>query len=125
MAGDDSVEPDRLLLIGELKAMPPARVGYEFMIKHVPDLPFEADDGSYDFVRQRFAAELALWGSSAVRMILIGAFNTDGQGRPRLQDLHLMPVSPQWLPVRHAPDRDQIEQHADLRSEAGESAVAR
>jgi hypothetical protein len=89
-----------MLLIGEVKEIVPARYGYKAVIKHLPDQGFAVDEQLYRRLGQRFEGELALWGATDdLHMVLIGVFSVGAGGVATLQELSLMPVARQWLPV--------------------------
>ena len=52
---------------------------------------------------RRFERVLSLWGASdAVHMMLIATFGLNDAGVPTIEELSLMPVTGQWLPVENA-----------------------
>lgn len=94
---DKKTDNDRPLLIGELKRIAPAPGGYEFVIKHLPDLRFDVADDLYHFMSRRFASELAEWAIGAAQhLVLIAAFDPTGESRAVLGSLHLMTVDQSW-----------------------------
>ena len=96
-----------MLLIGEVKEIVPARYGFKAVVKHVPDQPFALDEQLYRRMGRRFERELSLWGASdAVHMMVIATFGLNDAGVPTIEELSLMPVTGQWLPVE-----DGFEQH--------------
>jgi Protein of unknown function (DUF1173) len=104
-------QPQRLLLlIGEVKEIVPARYGHKVVVKHVPYQGFAIDEQLYRSLGRRFDAELALWGSAdAVHMVLIATFSISEAGIPAINAMALMPVTPQWLPVEDAFERQLVE----------------
>jgi len=100
-----------LILIGELKRLSPARDHFEATIKHIPDQAFQIDDKLYRWMSDHLSDELELWGASAdVRLIVAASFSVQATGRPRIQCLSLLSVSPEWLPVRDLEDLLRTEQ---------------
>jgi len=99
-----------MLMIGEVKEIVPARHGYRAVIKHVPDQAFAMDEQLYRRLGKRFESELALWASTDdVHMVVIATFGVSEAGIPAIAEMSLMPVTPQWLPVEDAFDRQLIE----------------
>lgn len=99
-----------LLLIAEVKEIVPARYGHRAVIKHVPDQAFALDEPLYRRLGRRFESELALWGSADnVHMVVIATFGVSDAGIPTLAEMSLMPVTPQWLPVEDAFERQLVE----------------
>ena len=98
-----------MLLIGEVKEIVPARYGFKAVIKHVPDQPFALDEQLYRRMGRRFERELSLWGASdAVHMMLIATFGLNNAGVPTIEELSLMPVTGQWLPIENSFERQLV-----------------
>ena len=99
-----------MLLIGEVKEIVPARYGFKAVIKHVPDQPFALDEQLYRRMGRRFERELSLWGTSdAVHMMLIATFGLNEAGVPTIEELSLMPVTGQWLPIEDSFEQQLVE----------------
>jgi len=99
-----------MLLIGEVKEIATARYGYKAVIKHMPDQSFLLDAQLYRRMARRFEAELSIWGASdSVHMVLIGTFGLTGAGMPAFEELSLMPVNAQWLPIESAAELQLID----------------
>jgi len=89
-----------MLLIGEVKEIVPARYGFKAIVKHMPDQAFSIDEQLYRRLGRRFEPELALWGASDdIHMVMIATFGVSSAGVPAINELCLMPVTRQWLPV--------------------------
>ncbi|MCZ8030828.1 MAG: DUF1173 domain-containing protein [Rubrivivax sp.] len=89
-----------MLQIGEVKEIVPARYGFKAVVKHMPDQGFAIDEQLYRRLGRRFEPELALWGASDdIHMVMIATFGVGRAGVPAIQELCLMPVTRQWLPV--------------------------
>ncbi|WP_220486033.1 DUF1173 domain-containing protein [Aquariibacter albus] len=89
-----------MLLIGEVKEIVPARYGFKAVVKHMPDQAFAIDEQLYRRLGRRFERELALWGASDdIHLVTIATFGVGRAGVPAIQELCLMPVTRQWLPV--------------------------
>jgi len=99
-----------MLLIAEVKEIVPARYGHKAVIKHVPDQAFALDEPLYRRLGRRFESELAMWGSAdKVHMVVIATFGVSDAGIPTIAEMSLMPVTPQWLPVEDAFERQLVE----------------
>lgn len=89
-----------MLMIAEVKEIIPARYGFKAVIKHVPDQAFMLDGPLHRRLGRHFAAELALWAAAErVHLVLIATFGINTAGLPSIEELSLMPVSEEWLPV--------------------------
>jgi hypothetical protein len=96
---------ERLVLIGEVKEIVPARYGYRAIVKHVPDHAFALDAPVYQRLERRFEAQLSLWGATdGLHMMAIATFFLNHAGVPTIDELSLMPVTNQWLSVDDAFD---------------------
>ena len=89
-----------MLLIAEVKEIVPARYGFKLTVKHLPDPSFAIDEVMYRALARRYEAELSLWAANEdVHMIVIATFGVNSAGVAALEELCLMPVTRQWLPV--------------------------
>ena len=99
-AGSAGAGHPLLLLIAELKEVVPARFGFKAVIKHVPDQSFALDRQLHRRMSNHFARELLLWAASdSIHMMVIATFGLNSAGLPALEELSLMPVTAQWIPV--------------------------
>jgi hypothetical protein len=99
-----------MLLIGEVKEIVPARYGFKAVVKHVPDQAFAIDEQLYLRLGRRFEPELALWGAADdIHMVMIATFGVNGAGIPAIQELCLMPVTRQWLPVEDGFEKQLVD----------------
>lgn len=90
----------RLMLIGEVKEIVPARYGNKATIKHLPDQAFALDATLYQRLERRFEAQLSLWGATDdLHMMVIATFCLNQAGVPTIDELSLMPVTSQWLTI--------------------------
>jgi hypothetical protein len=98
-----------MILIGEVKEIIPARYGFKAVIKHLPDQVFAMDEQLYRRMGKRFERELSLWGAANdLHMVVIATFGLNVAGVPAIEELSLMPVTAQWLPVEDAADRQRV-----------------
>lgn len=99
-----------MLLIAEVKEIVPARYGFKAVVKHVPDQSFALEEQLYRRLGRRFESELALWGAAdTLRMLMIATFGVSEGGMPTIEELSLMPVSSEWLPIEDLFDQQLIE----------------
>lgn len=97
----------RLLLIGELKEIAPARCGFRAIVKQMPDQAFVVDERLYGCITRRLQPELALWNAGDdIRMILIATFCIGASGVPAIVEMALAPTTREWIPIK-----DAFEQH--------------
>ena len=99
-----------MLLIAEVKEIVPARCGFKAVIKHVPDQAFALDEQLYRRLGRRFEPELSLWGAADnVHMMMIATFGVSSTGVPTIEELSLMPVISQWLPIEDSFEKQLVE----------------
>ena len=99
-----------MLLIAEVKEIVPARYGFKAVIKHVPDQAFAVDEKLYRRLGRRFEPELSLWGAAGdIHMMMIATFTVSAAGVPTIEEMSLMPVTPQWLPIEDGFEKQLVE----------------
>jgi hypothetical protein len=99
-----------MMLIGEAKEIVPSRYGFKAVIKHVPDQAFAIDEQLYRRLGRRYEPELELWSATGdIHMVMIATFGVSGLGVPSINELCLMPVTRQWLPVQDIYEKQLIE----------------
>lgn len=110
LAGKTPNSRPLMLLIGELKAIEPARFGVKAVIKHVPDQAFAVDETLARRLERRLAAELALWeASETAHLVVIATFGVNAAGVPAIEELSVMPVTSQWIPVENSAEQQLVE----------------
>lgn len=88
-----------MILIGEVKAIEPARYGHKLVVKHLPDAPLFLDGDLHRRMLRRFARELDMWTADEASHLIIGATFTVGRGgSATAQEVALMPTTSTWLP---------------------------
>jgi uncharacterized protein DUF1173 len=95
-----------LILIGELKAIEPARFGHKLVIKHLPDAPLMLDDDLHRRMLKRFADELELWqGDEQGHLMVIATFSVGRTGLASVQELAMAMTDEHWLPYESEADK--------------------
>lgn len=108
-AGQGQRSHPLLLLIGEVKEIVPARFAYKAVIKHVPEQAFTLDETLYRRMARRFESELARWSSSEdLHMVMMATFAVGPGLVPVTDELTLMLVTPQWIPVSDAHEQQLV-----------------
>jgi hypothetical protein len=128
----NSADPSTpLLLIGELKGLRPARTGFQFVIRHLPDTPFGVDETLYGSFSRRFESELAWWSQhSDSKLVLMGTFTADRGDSPVMVEAHATLVDWQWVPVLpnvqgpSSRDPEFVSQSVGPRRQSGQAAMA-
>jgi hypothetical protein len=95
-----------MILIGELKAIEPARFGYKLIIKHLPDAPLMLDDDLHRRMLKRFADELELWQADEHgHLMVIATFSVGRTGLASVHELSVAMTDEHWLPYESAGDK--------------------
>lgn len=95
-----------MILIGELKAIEPARFGHKLVIKHLPDAPLMLDDDLHRRMLKRFADELELWQADEQgHLMVIATFTVGRTGLASVQELSMAMTDEHWLPYESEADK--------------------
>lgn len=98
-----------MLLVGEVKAVVPARYGFKAVVKHLPDLPFMLDDVLARRMERRFVNELALWNADqSTHLIMIATFGRGAAGMLAIEELAFMLTTTNWLPIDNVHDQQLL-----------------
>ena len=107
-----------MLLIGEVKAIEPARYGHKVTVKHLPEMPFLLAGDLHQRMVKRFAAELALWSEDeSTHLLIVATFGVSPGGVAALDELCLVPTTGNWIPIEHHADAQLLDKltHAGRR----------
>jgi len=95
-----------MVLIGELKAIDPARFGHKLVIKHLPDAPLMVDDTLLKRLNKRFGDELELWQSDDEgHLMVIATFSVGRAGLATAEEISLVMTDRNWLPYESLADK--------------------
>lgn len=99
-----------MVLVGEIRAIEPARYGEKILIRHLPDWPFLVDADMARRFHKRFAVEEELWRSDEQdgHLMIAASFSISPSGLPQLIETALMPVTREWLPYEGLEERNLI-----------------
>ena len=99
-----------MLLVGEVKEFASARSGQKIVVKHMPGFPLVLDEGAWRRLQSRYAAEVELWqANERCHLVVIATFGLTQAGLASVDEIALMTVSEQWLPVENAHDQRLVE----------------
>lgn len=105
-----------MMLIGELKAIDPARFGHKLVIKHLPDARLMVDDTLLDRLNRRFGDELELWQSDDEgHLMVIATFSVGRAGLATAEEISLVMTDRNWLPYESLADKLLLETALDAR----------
>ena len=95
-----------MMLIGELKAIDPARFGHKLVIKHLPDASLMVDDTLLNRLNKRFGDELELWQSDDEgHLMVIATFSVGRAGLATAEEISLVMTDRNWLPYESLADK--------------------
>lgn len=95
-----------MMLVGELKAIDPARFGHKLVIKHIPDAPLMVDDALLARLNKRFGNELELWQADEEgHLMVIATFSVGRAGLAIAEEISLVMTDRNWLPYESLPDK--------------------
>lgn len=106
-----------MILIGEVKAIEPARYGEKIVVRHLPDWPFLMDHDMARRFHKRFAVEEELWRAEAdeSHLVIAASFSIGPSGLPQLFEITVMPVTREWLPYEALDERTLVRKAVDER----------
>jgi hypothetical protein len=96
-----------MVVIGEVKAIEPARFGEKILVRHLPDWPFLMDEDMARRFHKRFAVEEELWRSDGGggHLVMSATFSIGASGLPQLFEIAVMPVTREWMPYESLDER--------------------
>jgi hypothetical protein len=98
-----------MVAIGELKDFRQTPLGYEVVLKHLPDCAFFLDRKAGERTKRSFEAELLAWTAGQVRLIAACLVYAKREHLYQIESLTLMMTSAQWIPLDHAYETDVID----------------
>ena len=108
-----------MVLIGEIKEFAEARDGWQVVIKHMPGFRLYLPEPTWNSLQRRCEADLALWQSSeASHLMVIATIGSGPAGIITVDEIALMTVTEQWLPMENVFEQALIERLAGLRSKS-------
>ncbi|WP_081647341.1 DUF1173 domain-containing protein [Rhizobium grahamii] len=108
-----------MVLVAEVKDFADARVGRQIVIKHMPGFRLHLEGETWKSVQRRFEPELKLWQSGQTsHLIMIATIASAAAGVVTVNEIALMSVSEQWLPIENGYEQVLIERLARLRSKS-------
>lgn len=92
-----------MLLIGEVKEFAAVRSGRQMVIKHMPGFRLFLEDTTWRRLQRRFENELVLWRSDdQSHLIATATIEASAAGLMVIDEIAVMTVTEQWLPVENA-----------------------
>lgn len=108
-----------MVLVGEVKEFAEARNGRQIVIKHMPGLRLYLEEPAWRSLQRRFETELMLWQSSETsHLMAIMTIGGTSAGIVIVNEIVLMTVTEQWLPIENAYEQQLVERVARLRTKS-------
>ena len=105
-----------MMLIGEYKAIVPARFGHKLLVRHLPDAPLMVDDTLLARLNKRFGDELELWqNNDDGHLMVIATFSVGRAGLATAEEISLVMTDRNWLPYESLLDKLLLDAALDAR----------
>lgn len=110
IAGQERGARRLMVAIGEVKEISPSRFGHKIVMKHLPDFYFMMNDDLHKRINKRFGVELELWNAhDDAHLIVIATFGYTITGVAQLEEVALMVVNENWIPIENSFDKTLID----------------
>jgi hypothetical protein len=97
-----------MIAIGELKELKATAMGYQLVLKHLPDCALFVEDRAGERAKRTFERELLAWSNGHVKLVAACLIHAKQEHCYEVDSLTLMMVSPQWIPLDHIREQDVI-----------------
>ena len=105
-----------MMLIGEYKAIVPARFGHKLLVRPLPDAPLMVDDTLLARLNKRFGDELELWqNNDDGHLMVIATFSVGRAGLATAEEISLVMTDRNWLPYESLLDKLLLDTALDAR----------
>lgn len=105
-----------MLLIGEIKEFPQARSGRKVVVKHMPGFPLFLEESAWRRLQARFSAEFELWQANETsHLMAIMTIGAAGSGLAIVNEIALMTVTGEWLPVESIHEQQLLDRLTRMR----------
>jgi hypothetical protein len=98
-----------MIAIGELKDLRPTTLGYQVVLKHLPDYAFLLDQTTGDRTKRTFESEFVAWNAAQVRLIVACLIHARQERCYQVDLLTIMMSSVQWIPLDHVYEKDVVD----------------
>lgn len=103
-----------MVLLGEVKAVKPARYGHKLVLRNVPDAPLYLGQDLYRSVCDRFTPQIdGLSAGGSGHLVVAATFTVGRGGSATAHELALMSTTAQWLPYQDTSSRRLIDHLVD------------
>ncbi len=107
---ESSKQTKLMLIIGEVKSISSALLGYKMIIKHLPDFPIHLNKDRYQSLCNQFETEMRLWSSNTNgHLTVIGTIGINQSASASFEEIALMIVNENWIPYDNADELSLID----------------
>ncbi|CAN7631301.1 DUF1173 domain-containing protein [Ensifer adhaerens] len=108
--------PRKLMIaVAEVKEFIPARVGHRIVVRHLP-FPFMLEDQAWKRLNARYETELELWrANDELHLVMIATFGISASGVAAVEEVAMMVVNENWIPLENVHERHLLNRLAGLR----------
>ncbi len=108
-----------ILLVGEIKEFAQAREGMKIVIKHMPGVRLHVNENAWRALQRRFETELTMWrGDETSHLVMISTIRGNSAGQIVFEEIALMSVTEQWLPIENEFEHRLVRSLARLRQKS-------
>ena len=109
LSPDPGLHFKMMIAIGELKEFRATTLGYELVLKHLPDCGFFIEEKAGVRTKRAFEAELQAWTAGQIKLIAACLFYAKREHLYQIESLTLMMASAQWIPLDHTYEKDVVD----------------
>lgn len=109
LSPDGQLQFKMMIAIGELKDMRATTLGYQLVLKHLPDCPFFLEQRAGERAKKAFEEELLAWNSGQVRLLAACLIYARHERCYQVDSLTLMMTSAQWIPLDHVYEKEVVD----------------
>ncbi|PDT26739.1 hypothetical protein CO660_26665 [Rhizobium sp. L9] len=104
-----------MVMVAEVKEFSPVRDGQKILVRHLP-FPLLIDEGAWKRLNRRYDTELELWRSNTdFHLIMIATFGISSAGIASVEEVAMMVVNENWIPVENIHEQRLLERLSRLR----------
>jgi hypothetical protein len=106
---DAQLQFKMMIAIGELKEFKATTLGYQLVLKHLPDCAFFLEQSAGERTKRVFETELSAWDSGQVRLVAACLIYAKQEHCYQIDSLTLIMTSAQWIPLDYVYEKDVVE----------------
>jgi hypothetical protein len=109
LSSERQLQFNMMITIGELKDLRPTTLGYQLVLKHLPEYAFLLDQKAGDRIKRTFESELVAWNAAQVRLVIACLFHARQEHCYKVDSLTFMMSSAQWIPLDHVYEKNVVD----------------